>query len=82
MATMERHNITIPAPLWRRIEAEAKRLTDREGQRVSASEVIRRAVEEKIERDNSEAESAWISASEIPPVQISSTVKEKLTRDS
>lgn len=51
MATMERHNVLIPASLWRAIEAEAKKLSAKEGRQVSASEVIRRSVEEKVKRE-------------------------------
>lgn len=46
-----RHNLVIPDELWRRIVRAAAKETARTGERVTASEYVRRAVSEKLERE-------------------------------
>jgi len=42
--------IFIPNPLWHRVQALAKYTTERQGYRCTASEIVRRAVVEYVER--------------------------------
>lgn len=48
---MTRRNLHIPDPLWRRADEAARALSAEEGREISVAEYVRRALEEKLDRE-------------------------------